>query len=172
MTSLLPPDNDASGATFSVCGLYRYCLWRRIGPGARLVVWIMLNPSTADALADDPTIRRCLAFSKKWGFARVEIVNLFAFRATDPRDMKAAFDPMGPDNNMSIILAASRAELVVAAWGVHGDHLGRAQTMAAGIANEGTNLHALGTTKDGHPKHPLYLRADSKPSPWNYPEDR
>ena len=149
---------EASTATFSPCGLYRYTLGRRWGNGD-LSCWLMLNPSTADESQDDPTIRRCIGFSKAWGYGGLTVVNIFAFRATDPDDMRKADDPVGPGNDAAIVEAAGRAAVVVAAWGVHGTFRERGRNVARLLRDNGVTLQCLGTTKDGHPKHPLYVAA-------------
>lgn len=107
---------DSRGALISECGLYRYRLWRRWGIGPH-ATWIMLNPSTADADLDDPTIRRCIGFARAWGFSAIEVVNLFALRATNPRELGRSADPIGPDNDRHLSEAGRAAELRIAAWG-------------------------------------------------------
>lgn len=127
-------------------------------------MFIGLNPSTADETQDDPTIRRCIGFARSWGFSALCMTNLFAFRATDPAVMKAhAEDWDARCENLNVIQRhARRAGIVIAAWGVHGSHMDRDQ-LVAGMLD---NLQCLGFSKDGHPRHPLYLKADSKPMPW------
>jgi hypothetical protein len=140
-------------ATISQCGKYRYALERSWGEGKGCVVWVMLNPSTADASIDDPTIRKCIGFTRRWGHERLIVVNLFAFRATDPGDMKRASDPIGPENEWRILDAVAQADMVVVAWGAHGGWMDRDEDVLM-------QLHyplCLGRTKDGHPKHPLML---------------
>lgn len=146
-------------ADFSPCRKYRYSLRRHWGdmlnddaPG--YVMFIGLNPSTADETNDDPTIRRCINFAKAWGFSGLCMTNLFAFRATDPKDMIAADDAVGPDNDAWLRCLSDGASLVVAAWGVHGTHQGRDKAVAGLLGA----MDCLGTTKDGHPRHPLYVR--------------
>ena len=157
-------------ALFSDCRRYRYALWRDLGLQASVCgdtcVFIGLNPSTADETVDDPTIRRCMRFARDWGFQRLCMLNLFALRAPDPRIMLAAVDPIGPDNDLAIEQNIRAARLVVAAWGVHGAHRGRADDIRASC---GSRLHHLGLTKDGHPRHPLYLRADTRPVLMSHP---
>ncbi len=150
------------GATISPCLKYRYELHRKWSDGGKYVAFIGLNPSTADANKDDPTIRRCIGFAKAWKFKGLIMANLFAYRATDPKDMKAASDPVGIDNNIFLDRVARDAGLVIAAWGVHGTHLGRDQEVRKLLPR----LHHLGLTKDGHPKHPLYLKGDTVPTLW------
>lgn len=156
-----PMNTMERGATISPCGLYRYSLWRKWAPGP-MCVFIGLNPSTADATLDDPTIRRCVGFSKTWGFGGLMMLNLFAYRATDPADMKAAKDPIGPDNDEALHFAHSNTTTVVAAWGAHGTFQGRDQQVRAMLPR----LQYLRLTKDGHPGHPLYLPANLRPVPW------
>jgi len=148
--------NDLFGyktATFSPCRKYRYSLFRWWDKSKPYVMFIGLNPSTADETKDDPTIRRCIGFARKWGYGGVCMANIFAFRATDPLEMKSFEDPVGPDNNEWLKKLASGAGEVVAAWGVHGVHLGRNVDVRGLIPF----MMCIGTTKDGHPKHPLYI---------------
>ena len=150
------------GAKFSDCGKYRYSLFREWDREKGLVSFIMLNPSTAGATEDDPTIRRCIGFAERWGFGRLWVVNLFAFRATDPAEQKKADDPVGPDNIFDIAAGGAFSGKVIAAWGVHGDLHGQAERVKFGLSLGLKPIHCLGTTKDGHPKHPLYLPNDTE----------
>jgi hypothetical protein len=111
-------------AYISPCGAYRYSLSREWAPGPACT-FIMLNPSTADADIDDPTIRRCIGFAKAWGFGGLAVVNLFAFRATSPKDMQSAAEPVGPANDAAIADGVGLSTIAVAAWGVHGTYRGR-----------------------------------------------
>ena len=146
------------GATFSPCRTYRYTLWRDLEvlgwQSPRYAMFIGLNPSTADEVRDDPTIRRCMGFAKSWGFPRLCMTNLFAFRATDPAVMKAAADPIGPDNDRWLVALAHHAAVVVAAWGTHGTFRDRDKAVRLLLPGR---LHCLRETKDGFPAHPLYL---------------
>lgn len=154
-----------STAVFSPCREYRFELWRRWGADDDpFAMFIGLNPSTADETKDDPTIRRCIRFAKDWGYGGLLMANAFAYRATDPKVMKAATEPgeMKARNFLSIDHHARRAGVVVAAWGVHGTHQGRDAELLAMIPG----LKALGFTIHGHPRHPLYMPADSKPLPF------
>lgn len=153
------------GARFSPCRNYRYDLWRTWIGGDGYVMFVGLNPSTADERQDDPTVRRCMAFAKMWGYESLCMTNLFAFRATDPKVMKQASDPVGPDNNATLQRHASKAGIVVAAWGTHGSYLGR-ETMVRKML---PRLHCLRVTKNGHPGHPLYLPKGLMPRPWGLP---
>jgi len=125
-------------------------------------MFIGLNPSTADETTDDPTIRRCIGYARDWGYAGLSMLNLFAFRATSPEDMKAAEDPVGPDNDCALTDMAEFAEVIIAAWGAHGTHLGRDKKVRKIIPN----LHYLKMTKGGFPCHPLYLPKGLKPILW------
>lgn len=148
-----------SGAEFSECGLYRYLLYRRWADGPRCV-FVMLNPSTADETSDDPTIRRCIGFAKREGCGALKVVNLFAYRATSPKAMKAAADPVGPDNDVHIMDAFDTADgPIICAWGAHGSYLGRDRAVVGLID---APLFCFGLTKGGSPKHPLYLPGDAK----------
>lgn len=122
-------------------------------------MFIGLNPSTADEANDDPTIRRCMGFAKAWGFSAICMTNLFAFRATKPQVMKQVHDPVGKDNDGHLRKLSENASLVVAAWGARGAHLGRDRAVCSMIGA----MVCLGVTKDGHPRHPLYVRADIEP---------
>ena len=148
-------------ALFSPCRRYRYALWREWIDGAGTVNFIGLNPSTADEVQDDPTIRRCVGYAKAWGFQRLCMLNLFAFRATDPKDMMAADDPIGPDNDAVLAKQVGRND-TVAAWGVGGWYRGRGQF----IHDMYPQLKILRLTKSGHPAHPLYLPASLRPVEW------
>lgn len=152
-------------ATFSDDRRYRYTLSRIWKPGKPYTNFVGLNPSTADANFDDPTIRRCIRFAGDWGCGGMVMTNLFAFRATDPFEMKAAREPVGgADNDEWIARIARDAGIVVAAWGVHGTHLGRAQEVLQMVD---AAWHVLGLTKKGFPKHPLYLPSITKPVLWS-----
>ena len=192
----------SKGATISPCGTYRYRLWRewRLHPlpahwdwwteddGSPCVdgagqqigeplscVFVMLNPSTADGDQDDPTIRRCVSFAKALGYDRLEVVNLFAYRATKPADLLRLNhddEPWGPANRLNINTALDLAGIVICAWGVHGTHLGQDETVLGWLEwwidslDRDVPIVALGLTKDGHPRHPLYLPANSQPVPF------
>lgn len=145
------------GAVFSPCRTWRYTLTRIWHPGRPVMNVIGLNPSTADETRDDPTIRRCTHFAMRDGYGGLVMTNIFAFRATDPSDMKVATDPVGPDNDRHLREQAARAGRVIAAWGAHGRHLGRGDAVAELLA--GFDLHCWRLTKEGHPAHPLYLPA-------------
>jgi len=155
------------GARISDDGLYRYVLGRRWAADGPLATFIMLNPSTADATEDDPTIRRCIGFAKSWGMAALHVVNLYAFRATKPADMFGAADPVGPENDRYLtnhaMAACSGGMPLIAAWGANAkpDRVAHVLSLPGMVA-----LQALGLTKDGAPRHPLYLPATSERRPY------
>lgn len=152
-------------AVISDDGLYRYRLDRRWGDGPR-ALFVLLNPSTADADVDDPTLRRCIAFARSSGCSALTVVNLFAYRATKPRDMRAATDPVGPDADLHLVAAATGAGIVVAGWGRHGGW--RPERVARVVELlHGNALMCLGVTKEGQPRHPLYVSGSVTPSPFS-----
>ncbi len=150
-------------ARFSDDRVYRYRLERRVSPTPTgCVCFILLNPSTADETQDDPTIRRCMGYCKAWGYSRLVVVNLFAYRSTDPRELHHAPDPYGPENGREIFLAAQAADLVVGGWGNHGRYWNSGRNIVEMLRHRKVAVHALGLTKQGEPVHPLYQRADLK----------
>ena len=155
-----------SDAVLSDCGTYRYRLTRTWGE-ARPACFIMLNPSVADATQDDPTIRRCVGFARAWGCGGIVVVNLYAFRATDPKGLRSAACPtIGPDNDQHIREAVKRSIPVVCAWGVHGERGGRDVAVKGWLRSVGIVPVCLGTTKDGHPRHPLYVHSQQALEPY------
>jgi hypothetical protein len=159
---------DHQGAEFSPCRRYRYSLWRVWEPKKRRVAFIGVNPSTADEKTNDATIIRCINFAKAWGYGGLWMINLFAYRATKPKEMKLASDPVGGENDGYLIDVGRSAQLVVLAWGVHGAHRGRGREVIALLRWTEIPFMCLGVTKGGHPKHPLMLRKDTRPMdvPW------
>lgn len=164
------PGMDAGGATLSEDDRYRYRLWRTVAPLDTTCLFIMLNPSTADHRADDPTIRRCVDFTRRLGHGRLEVVNLYAWRATSPKELAAAADPTGPRNAEHVAAAIQAADQVIAAWGTFVDQMVRAghppMDVRPLVADAGMKLTVLGLSEKGHPRHPLYLLADSTPRVW------
>ena len=148
-------------AHLSACRRYRFALWRRWADGPQ-VLFLMLNPATADETRDDPTIRRCLAFARSWGFAALAVGNLFAFRTASPVTLKSAPEPVGTTNDQWLLRLRTESELAVAAWGDHGRFQGRSDVVRASLPM----LHILGLTKLGEPRHPLYLSAQTQPTRW------
>ena len=157
------------GAVLSNDGVYRYMLTRSWAAASGEAVFVMLNPSTADANIDDPTIRRCMNFARDWGYGGIVVANLYGLRATDPRELLAAEDPIGPENDEYLrgVIAGSQqwGYPVIAAWGVRGSDE-RVQAVRAMADEAGVELWCLGTAKAGQPKHPLYLPAKTRPTPW------
>lgn len=159
-------------------GPYRYKLGRQWDEAATPATFIMLNPSTADALTDDPTVRRCAGFARSWGCGGLRIVNLCAYRATSPDVLHeaadAGIDVVGPRNiAMLELMLASAPGPIVAAWGAHADRLARRPRIAAvlellagAVAELGPVGHCLGRTASGQPRHPLYLKANTPLEAW------
>lgn len=148
-----------SGAELSACGLYRYRLWREWDARLGRVLWVMLNPSVADANLDDPTIKKCCGFARRWGHGGIEVVNLFGYRATQPKDLYEITDPIGPDNDWVIGEALQKDfPLVVAAWGRHGSLLERSGSVRPRLFAH-PRVMCLGETKTSprEPLHPLML---------------
>lgn len=161
---------DGTGwAVFSPCGGYRYQLGRTLTPPgispSRTCLFLMLNPSTADAFQLDPTVRRCIGFASSWGCDQLLVGNLFALRSTDPKALYETADPVGAQNDSMLRELAELADVVVCAWGVHGAHQDRGRVVRAALQPV-FDLHHLGLTKDGHPRHPLYLPAVLTPQRW------
>ena len=148
-------------AKLSECRQYRYALWRTWDNSKPFVMFVGLNPSTADETNDDPTLIRCMNFAKSWGYGGVCMANLFAFRATDPSVMKASKDPVGAENNKWLKSLARDAGIVVAAWGNDGAFLGRSKQVKEQIPG----MHCLKLNKSGEPAHPLYQAAKSQAVP-------
>jgi hypothetical protein len=157
----------ASGAI--IFGEYRYLLWRTWGEAAPRLLWVLLNPSTADERADDPTLRRCTAFSRAWGYGGVEIANLFAFRTPHPQQLRQPSDPVGSENDRYLVAGATRAGGIVAAWGADGGYQGRDQVVLALLARHASQpLMCLGTTRNGSPRHPLYIAGSTILMPYRF----
>ena len=151
-----------SAACISRCGIYRYALWRRWGPGPQ-VLFVMLNPSTADHERDDPTIRRCIGFAARWGYDALAVGNLFAFRTPSPVLLRRARRPIGRANDRWLARLATESSRVIAAWGNDGSFLGR----DAQVRDFLKPLDAFSLTQQGQPRHPLYLPGGSRPAPWS-----
>ena len=153
-------------ATFDSTRRFRFRLSRVWDESAPRCVFAMLNPSTADALVLDPTVRRCVGFAKRWGFGALEVTNVFALRSSDPKALYTEPDPVGVGNDEALVAAAKAADLVIAAWGVHAVLHAREEHVRQLFAEAGIDLSYLRLTKDGHPGHPLYVPADTPPSRW------
>jgi len=150
-----------TGASFSACRSYRYALWRQWARGPR-VLFVMLNPSTADDRRDDPTIRRCIGFAKSWGFGSLAVGNLFALRTPSPRELAKSEFPVGTANDRCLRRLQRSAALVLAAWGNHGILYDRAAAVRRMLIDPRT----LGLTGSGQPRHPLYVAARTVPQRW------
>lgn len=161
----------SGSAVFSACGDYRYLLTRRLSDPhcnddspnehGKLATFIMLNPSTADATRNDPTIRKCIGFARRWQCDTLQVLNLFAVRATLPHDMKRATDPVGPENlhwfAHALTPSTTTTHLIICAWGVHGAHRGQDRAILRWLNEQDIVPLALGLTQGGHPRHPLYV---------------
>jgi len=159
-------DDAPSTAVYSDCERYRYMLTRTWAPGGRRALFVMLNPSTATEVQNDPTVERCERRARALGFGAFRVTNIFAWRDTDPKKMRAALDPVGPQNDAAIVESTGWADQIICAWGAHGAHLGRGDAVEALLRSTGRPLYHLGLTKAGHPKHPLYIAYARQPEPW------
>lgn len=159
------------GATVSACGQYRYHLYRQWDAGQPWLLFVMLNPSTADADVDDATIRRCTTFALAHGFGGIEVVNLFAYRATDPAALRRAGYPVGPENDSWISDAAEACVeargSVCLAWGANAAGLERPQVVLPLLRRAGATLLCLQVTRSGYPQHPLYLPSETRLRPFS-----
>lgn len=160
-------------ATWSACRAYRYTLRRPYLQDLfdsrekyRVCAFLLLNPSTATETEDDPTIRRCIGFARRWGFAELVIINVYALRSTDPAGLWKVDDPVGPGNDAAIAEVAARAERIVCGWGKHA-RTERIERVAELLA--GRDTYALAVNQDGSPKHPLYIPAATEPQPYTLP---
>ena len=163
---LFADPRDWEGATFSACRRYRYTLNRVWNPDLPRIVFVMLNPSTADEHVNDPTVERCQRRAGRLGFGAMGVVNLFAFRSTNPAALYECDEPVGPDNDAAILGQARQAEMVVCAWGTHGALNERGRRVREMLTAGGVGLHALSLNADGSPGHPLYLSYGRAPVPW------
>ena len=155
-----------SVALYSDCEKYRYELSRVWDNNGDKALFVMLNPSTATEIQNDPTVERCERRARTLGFGAFRVCNIFAYRATDPRDMRAQTDPVGPENDAAIARAAEWADRVICAWGTHGAHLQRGVAVEHMLRGQPKPLYHLGLSKQGHPKHPLYIAYAVQPELW------
>lgn len=160
-------DGTHSVVAYSDCEKYRYALTRTWDEGGKRLLIIMLNPSKADEIANDPTVARCERRARALGYGAFRVVNIFAWRDTDPFRMKKRRWPIGPENDAILAEGAAWSDSILAAWGVHGDHRGRGPDIAKVLARSGKPLTHLGLTKDGHPRHPLYVSYSTQPTEWD-----
>jgi len=145
-------------ARFSDCEKYRYTLTRTWDNEKKRILFIGLNPSTADEIKNDPTVTRMINYSKLWGYGSTTVCNIFAFRATFPSDLKKSENPIGKENDKWIFNEIANSDKVIAAWGNHGKFLSRSDEVLKYLKNS----YHFGLTKQGEPKHVLYLRGDAK----------
>lgn len=145
-------------AVISDCGKYRYLLRRTWDHDRQRALFIMLNPSTADADIDDPTIRSCIRLCRSWGYGSFEVVNLFAWRATEPDALPDPEIAIGPRNNDSILGAAGRCDSIICAWGAHPKATWRGPAVWECVETQRPAMFCLGQNKDKSPKHPLYIK--------------
>jgi hypothetical protein len=155
-----------SYAVYSDCEAYRYALTRTWDTAGDKVLFVMLNPSTATEVQNDPTVERCERRARALGFGAFRVCNIFAYRATDPKDMRAQSDPVGPENDTAILEGSEWADAIVCAWGTHGEHLARGPAVEALLRAQPKPLSHLGLSKAGHPKHPLYIGYRVQPVVW------
>lgn len=157
-----------ASATISKCGLYRYTLGRRWAPGQRMLAFVMFNPSTADAELDDATIRRCVKFARAHSYDALEVVNLFAYRATDPKQLRKAGYPVGPENDAHIAHVARMATDVCVAWGALAAGLSRPDAVMDILRVNARAILCLALTRSGYPQHPLMLSSACTLQPYNH----
>ena len=160
-----------SVAIYSDCEKYRYALTRTWDDQGRKVLFVMLNPSTATEVQNDPTVERCERRARALGFGAFCVTNIFAWRDTDPKKMRAAKDPIGPENDATILEWSHWADSIICAWGTHGAHLARGAQVEGLLRKTGRELNHLGLSKAGHPKHPLYIAYEKQPEIW-LPKER
>lgn len=157
----------ASVAIYSDCENYRYALTRIWQPEAAKVLFVMLNPSTATEFQNDPTVERCERRARALGFGGFQVCNIFAWRATDPRQLRKQPDPIGPENDRMILSASQWADEIICAWGTHGAYLDRGAGVKRLLGATELPLKHLGLSKAGHPKHPLYIGYAVRPQNWD-----
>lgn len=156
----------ASVAVYSDCEAYRYALTRVWDASGQKALFVMLNPSTATEFQNDPTVERCERRARALGFGAFRVTNIFAFRATDPKVMRAMQDPIGPANDAAIAAGADWADRIICAWGSHGIHMNRGPCVEQLLRTKQKPLWHLGVTQGGQPKHPLYISYDCQPEIW------
>lgn len=156
----------ASEAVYSDCGRYRYALTRIWEEAGKRLLFIMLNPSKATELKNDPTVERCERRARVLGYGGFRVVNIFAWRETDPTKLRRAAEPVGPENDAQILAGCAWADDILCGWGAHGAHLDRGAAVAALLNGEARKLSCLGETRQGHPRHPLYIAYASQPVRW------
>ena len=166
ITRTFTADGTESHALYSDCERYRYALTRIWTPAAKRLNIVMLNPSKATELRNDPTIERCERRTRALGYGAMSITNLFAWRETSPSRLRMAKRPVGPENDSVLAREAGFADDILLAWGVHGAFLGRSDAVIAILAATGRPMYHLGRSKAGHPRHPLYIAYAQHPIAW------
>lgn len=163
-------DDAPSVAVYSDCERYRYRLTRTWDAGGTRALFIMLNPSTATEVQNDPTVERCERRARALGFGAFRVCNIFAWRDTNPKEMRAVSEPIGHENDEAIVDSVTNwvrdGDHTLCGWGTHGAHLNRGPQVEALLRATGRPLHTLGLTKAGHPKHPLYVAYATQPMLW------
>lgn len=159
--------NEKREAVFSDCRKYRYRLSQIWDESKPPLHWLMLNPSTADEVKNDPTVERCERRARMWGYGGSVVFNIFAYRATDPKDMRAQADPVGPENDQWIAELARESQTIdiVAGWGEHGAHMDRGAAVLEIFRSMQGRISALKVNASGHPAHPLYIAYKATPEP-------
>ena len=155
-----------TGATFSDCKQYRYKLWRTWDTNTPPAVFIMLNPSTADEIKNDPTVERCERRARMMGYGGLRVANIFALRSTDPKALYQHTDPVGKDNDAAILELVNGAGIVICAWGGHGNLNNRGTKVLELLQSANITPYYLALNKDGTPKHPLYVGYALSPVEW------
>ncbi len=155
-----------SVAVYSQCERYRYSLTRTWDEAGKKVLFIMLNPSTATEVQNDPTVERCERRARTLGFGSFCVTNIFAWRDTDPKKMRKAEDPIGPENDITILEFSNWADQIICAWGTHGEHKDRGKQVKKLLLGTQNTLYHLGLSQKGHPKHPLYITYQKQPEVW------
>ena len=166
ITRSFQKNDAASVAIYSDCERYRYSLTRVWDEAGQKALFVMLNPSTATEVQNDPTVERCERRARALGFGAFQVTNIFAWRDTDPKKMRKAADPVGPENDAAILQGCDWADQVICAWGTHGEHLGRGADVERLVRGTKAGLFHLGLTQAGHPKHPLYIAYTQQPVRW------
>jgi hypothetical protein len=151
-----------TGATLDITQTYRYTLWRNWDPHLPRVGFVMLNPSRADAIVPDPTLRRCIRFAQQWGYGGLEVMNLFAYRSASPAQLKQVADPIGAETDRYLATLPQQVERIIVAWGNHGSWQNRDRQVLA-LFPPHPPLYCLGITQQGQPTHPLYIKYDQQP---------
>lgn len=164
--SIWESDDSIAGAIFNESRTHRYTLWRTWGIKTNRVLFIMLNPSTADEVVLDPTIKKCIKFAKQWGFGGIDICNLFALRSTNPKLLYTHENPIGDDNDQWITTTATLAKQIIVAWGKHGKLLNRSECVYNLLKNY--QLFSLNNNNDNSPEHPLYVPFSNEPKLWRF----